>query len=156
MQSMQPISQATFRSTLRELVRCYQAFEGYASGHIQKQGLTISQFDILVTLGNGQGMTPKELVEKTLITKGTLTGVVDRLLIKGLVKRTPSAIDGRSQIITLTPKGQKLFERVFPEHLDYMGQAFAHLQMTEIRHIGEVLGHLRHAFQIQKPAGDTS
>lgn len=148
------MSQATFRSTLRELVRCYQAFESYASAHIQKQGLTISQFDILVTLGSGQGMTPKELVEKTLITKGTLTGVVDRLLIKGLVKRTPSTLDGRSQIITLTPKGQKLFEKVFPEHLDYMGQALAHLQAIEIKHMGEVLSNLRHTFQIQKSPGE--
>ena len=150
------MSQTTFRSTLRELVRCYQAFEGYASTHIHQQGLTISQFDILVTLGNDQGMTPKELVEKTLITKGTLTGVVDRLQLKGLVKRTPSTLDGRSQIITLTKKGQKLFEKVFPEHLAYMGQAFAHLQATEISHIGEVLSNLRHVFQIQKPTGEKS
>lgn len=142
--------QATFRSTLRELVRCYQAFEGYASAHIHQQGLTISQFDILVTLGNGQGMTPKELVERTLITKGTLTGVVDRLLIKGLVKRTPSALDGRSQIITLTKKGQTLFEQIFPEHLTYMSQAFEHLKTKEISHIEEVLGTLRHAFETQK------
>ncbi len=142
--------QATFRSTLRELVHCYQAFEGYASAHICQQGLTISQFDILVTLGNGQGMTPKELVEQTWITKGTLTGVVDRLQLKGLVKRTPSTLDGRSQIITLTKKGQKLFEKVFPEHLAYMGQAFAHLQAKEISHVEEVLGNLRHAFELQK------
>ncbi|AJP47891.1 MarR family transcriptional regulator [Rugosibacter aromaticivorans] len=142
--------QTTFRSTLRELVRCYQAFEGYASSHIHQQGLTISQFDILVTLGNGQGMTPKELVEQTWITKGTLTGVVDRLQLKGLVKRTPSTLDGRSQIITLTKKGQKLFEKVFPEHLAYMGQAFAHLQAKEISHVEEVLGNLRHAFELQK------
>lgn len=150
------MAQAAFRSTLRELARCYQAFEGYASAHIHKQGLTISQFDILVTLGNVQGMTPKELVERTLITKGTLTGVIDRLLTKGLVKRTPSALDGRSQIITLTPKGQKLFEKIFPEHLDYMGQAFAHLHTTEIKQIGEALSNLRHAFQIQKPIGEKS
>jgi len=148
--------QAPFRSTLRELVHCYQAFEGYASAHILQQGLTLSQFDILVTLGNSQGMTPKELVEKTLITKGTLTGVVDRLLIKGLVKRTPSTLDGRSQIITLTKKGQKQFEKVFPEHLDYMSQAFVHLQATEISHIGESLNKLRHAFQLRKPTGEKS
>ena len=147
--------QAAFRSTLRELVHCYQAFEGYASAHICQQGLTISQFDILVTLGNGQSMTPKELVEKTLITKGTLTGVVDRLQLKGLVSRTPSTLDGRSQIITLTKKGQKLFEKVFPEHLTYMGQAFAHLQATEISHIGEVLSNLRYTFENQKTKGET-
>lgn len=140
-----------FRSALRELARCYQAFEVYASSHIHLQGLTISQFDILVTLGNGQNMTPKELVEKTLITKGTLTGVIDRLQTKGLVKRTPSALDGRSQIITLTKKGQTLFEQIFPEHLAYMGKAFEHLETKEISHIEEALSTLRHAFENKNP-----
>lgn len=145
------MSHTAFRSTLRELARCYQAFEAYASSHIHLQGLTISQFDILVTLGNGQAMTPKELVEKTLITKGTLTGVVDRLQSKGLVKRTPSTLDGRSQIITLTPKGQILFKQIFPEHLAYMSKAFKHFKSEEISHIEETLITLRHALENPKP-----
>ena len=34
-------------------------------------------FDIIVTLGNTPGLSFKELGQRTLITKGTLTGVVD-------------------------------------------------------------------------------
>jgi MarR family 2-MHQ and catechol resistance regulon transcriptional repressor len=49
--------------------------------------LTPSQFDIIATLGNTPGMTLQGIGEKTLITKGTLTGVVDRLQEKGLVDR---------------------------------------------------------------------
>jgi len=153
---MQSISQTTFRAILRELVLCYQAFESYASAHIHRQGLTISQFDILVTLGNSQGLTPKELVESTLITKGTLTGVVDRLVIKGLAKRSPSAVDGRSQIVSLTPKGKKLFKNAFPEHLDYMGKAFAQLNATEIKQISKALCNFRRIFQTLKDIGEKS
>ena len=60
-------------------MQCYQAFEAYSAAHVRELGLTPPQFDIIATLGNTDGMTATELGEKTLITKGTLTGVVDRL-----------------------------------------------------------------------------
>ena len=66
-----------FLPTLRELVRCYQAFEVFSAAHVRTLDLTPPQFDIIATLGNTPGMTFKELGEKTLITKGTLTGVMN-------------------------------------------------------------------------------
>ena len=42
-------------------------------------GLTVSQADVIFTLGNTAGMTCGEIGERTLITKGTLTGVIDRV-----------------------------------------------------------------------------
>jgi DNA-binding MarR family transcriptional regulator len=73
---------------LRELARCYQAFEAHSGAHVRSLGLTPAQFDIVATLGNTPGMSFKELGEKTLITKGTLTGVVDRLEAQRLVRRS--------------------------------------------------------------------
>lgn len=143
------MEQTVFRAVLRDLVHCYQAFEARAGAHIHRQGLTIPQFDILVTLGNGGRMTPKELVEHTLITKGTLTGVIDRLLIKGVISRTPSPVDGRSYVIQLTPKGRRLFERIFPDHLAHMSQAFDHLQLTDMQKIQTGLNTLHHALELE-------
>src|SRR3990167_4750071 len=88
-----------FLPLLRELASTYQAFEVYSAVHIRSLDLTPPQFDIVATLGNTPGMPLKELGEKTLITKGTLTGVVDRLADKGLVRRTASLSDGRSPIV---------------------------------------------------------
>lgn len=144
------MKQEAFRTTLRELVHCYQAFERYAGIHIHQQGLTIPQFDLLVTLGNRGDMTPKELVQHTLITKGTLTGVIDRLLLKGLINRHPSTIDKRSYVINLAPKGRALFEKVFPSHLTHMSQAFSFLPLQEINQIQTALNKLRLAFETQK------
>ena len=67
-----------FLPLLRELSGTYQAFGVYSSAHMRSLGLTPAQFDIVVTLGNTPGMTTMQLSEKTLITKGTLTGVVGR------------------------------------------------------------------------------
>jgi len=69
-------------------------------------------------------MPYKKLGEETLITKGTLTGVISRLEDKGLVQRVASETDGRSQIIRLTEAGNALFERTFPEHLLFINRLF--------------------------------
>lgn len=138
---------APFLPVLRELAEAYQAFEAYSSIHIRSLDLTPPQFDIIATLGNTPGMPLKELGEKTLITKGTLTGVVDRLTDKKLVQRIASPSDGRSQIVQLTSQGEALFARVFPEHLAYMAMAFSELSPQELVFIETSLSRLRGAFQ---------
>jgi MarR family transcriptional regulator, organic hydroperoxide resistance regulator len=117
-------SPTTFPTVLRELLRTHQAFLSYAASHVHKLDLTLPQFDVIITLGNTHGMPYKKLGEETLITKGTLTGVISRLEDKGLVQRVASETDGRSQIIRLTEAGNTLFERSFPEHLLFINQLF--------------------------------
>ena len=136
-----------FLPTLRELARCYQAFEAYSAAHIRTLGLTPPQFDIVATLGNTAGLTFKELGERTLITKGTLTGVVDRLADKRLVRRVASATDGRSQIVQLTTKGAALFARIFPEHIAYAKCAFGQLSGEELEQTRLALQRLRGAIE---------
>ena len=136
-----------FLPVVRELARCYQAFESYSSRQVRSLGLTSSQFDIIATLGNTEGMTFKQLGDMTLITKGTLTGVVDRLAAKQLVKRTASPNDGRSQIVQLTDAGQAMFERVFPAALDHLGKAFAGMSATELGKTQNILQELTKRFK---------
>jgi len=88
---------------VRALIESARGFERCSGLHVRELGLTPAQFDIVATLGNTEGMTCKELGQKTLITKGTLTGVLDRLADKGLLERTASPDDGRSWITRLTP-----------------------------------------------------
>lgn len=145
------MSTRPFFPSVRELAKCYQAFEVYSVAHIRSLGLTPAQFDVIATLGNTPGMPSRELGEKTLITKGTLTGVVDRLESKRLVRRVASQIDGRSQIVQLTKKGEALFEKVFPAHVDYMAQAFNGFTGTDYKNTEAVLRKLRGAFT---PSGE--
>ena len=125
-------SRAPFLSALRELVSCYQAFERYSAHHIQRLGLTPPQFDVVATLGNTVGMTFRELGERTLITKGTLTGVVDRLELKEIVTRKGSPDDGRSTLVSLTRKGEKVFDQAFPAHVEHLRGAFGKVCSKEL------------------------
>jgi len=117
---------------LRELLRTHQAFLSYAASHVHKLDLTLPQYDVIITLGETSGMNPKKLGEQTLITKGTLTGVVSRLEDKGLVRRIASKMDGRSQIIQLTEAGQALYESTFPEHLQHINRLFNDYSSEEV------------------------
>lgn len=110
--------------SVRLLAECYHAFEKMSGLQIRSFGLTPSQFDIIATLGNTPGMSFKDLGEKTLITKGTLTGIIDRLEAKGLVKRGAKMADRRSTIVQLTDKGKQEFERVFAPHIQFCKQPF--------------------------------
>jgi len=99
-----------FLPTLRELALAYQAFERYSAPDLSAMGLTTTQFDVIATLGNQPPMTCKALGERTLVTKGTLTGVLERLESKGILERKTNPEDARSQMIGLTKEGQTLFE----------------------------------------------
>ncbi|MGA7748720.1 MAG: MarR family transcriptional regulator [Gallionella sp.] len=140
------MSPSTFLPLLRELSSTYQAFEVYSSAHVRKLSLTPAQFDIVATLGNTPGMSPKELGERTLITKGTLTGVVDRLVAKKLVRRAASPSYGRCQVIQLTPQGEKLFARIFPAHITHMERVFAKFSPGDLAGMTSNLRFLREAF----------
>jgi DNA-binding MarR family transcriptional regulator len=136
----------SFLPLIRELARSYQAFEAYSSQDIRGMGLTSCQFDIVVTLGNTEGMSFRDLGVKTLITKGTLTGVVQRLAEKGLVQRSDAVHDGRSQIVRLTELGELMFNDVFPRHLVYLDKIFATVNAEEIQQMQAALQRLHGLF----------
>lgn len=138
---------ADFLPTVQALVQCYQAFEAYSAADIRALGLTPPQFDIVATLGNTAGMTATEVGEKTLITKGTLTGVVDRLVDRGWVERVAHGSDRRCQIIRLTKSGEALFAKVFPAHLAHLGVCFTGAGAAEHGRWQTALRSLEQAFR---------
>jgi len=108
-----------YLKVLRPLVEAYMAFWRVDSRHIRSMRLTPSQFDVIVTLGDTEGLTCSELSSQTLVTKGTLTGVLDRLVKKGLITRESVAGDKRRTKIRLTDKGNALFQKVFAAHIAF-------------------------------------
>jgi len=130
-------------AVIRELVRAYQAFSEFSAADIKRFGLTSPEFDVLATLGNQPGMTFKEIGENTLITKTTLTGVVDRLEQKGLVQRRACSEDRRCIRVVLTDKGDQVFRQVFPEHVRRLGEQLATMPGADRDRLHEGLKQLR-------------
>jgi len=139
-----------FLTVLRPLVEAFFAFLRKSDRHVRSFGLTPPQFDVIVTLGDTDGMTCRELSEKTLVTKGTLTGVMDRLETKGLIERIPSREDRRSTNIRLTPKGDDLFQQVFPKQVHYLKPFFeGALTQNQMKDLRYMLLKLKESFNKQ-------
>ncbi len=135
-----------FIPLMRELVRAFQAFAQYDAAGYRDSDLTVPQADVIFTLGNTDGLTFKEIGEKTLITKGTLTGVIDRLERKELVGRRLCADDRRCTRVTLTDKGKAVFEREFPRQIAYLKERFDRLSQAEQQKAFATLEKLRTVF----------
>lgn len=137
-----------YLKVLRPLVEAYLAFSRIDNRHIRSMRLTPSQFDVIATLGDTEGMTCSELSSHTLVTKGTLTGVLDRLAMKGLIRREPVATDRRSVKIRLTEKGTTLFKKTFAAHIAFLRPFFKRaLSPKEADTAQALLSRLRDSFR---------
>ena len=129
---------------VRPLVEAYQAIFQMGDRHIRSMGLTPPQFDVIAELGGTKGMTCVELSQSTLLAKASLTGILDRLESKGLIKRLAVPKDRRATHIRLTPKGEALYRKVFPAHANVMRPYFEQaLTKQEISMMQSMLIRLR-------------
>ncbi len=72
-------------------------------------GLAAWEFDVLSALrrqGAPYQLSPGALLHATLVTSGTMTNRVDRLVTAGLVSRHPDPQDKRGVLVTLTEDGR--------------------------------------------------
>jgi DNA-binding MarR family transcriptional regulator len=84
-------------------------------------GLTGASFDVLATLrraGAPYSLSPGDLLSTMMITSGTLTNRIDQLEKAGLVARAGNPEDGRSVIISLTPKGLATIDAAVTAHVE--------------------------------------
>jgi DNA-binding MarR family transcriptional regulator len=68
------------------------------------------EFDVLAALrraGAPYVLSPGGLIRETLVTSGTMTNRVDRLVERGLVERSPDPHDRRGVLVALTATGRR-------------------------------------------------
>jgi DNA-binding MarR family transcriptional regulator len=72
-------------------------------------GVESWEFDVLAALrraGAPYELSPGRLIKETLVTSGTMTNRVDRLVARGLVERLPDPSDRRGVLVRLTAEGR--------------------------------------------------
>ncbi len=72
--------------------------------------LSLSQYRVLATLGEGQEAASR-LAEKLAVSRPSITGVVDGLVARGLVRRDHASCDRRRIDVGLTEAGRQLLAR---------------------------------------------
>jgi len=73
-------------------------------------GLESWEFDVLSALrraGSPYQLSPKALLQQTLVSSGTMTNRIDRLVTRSLVERRTDPNDGRGILVTMTVDGRQ-------------------------------------------------
>lgn len=73
-------------------------------------GLDSWEFDVLSALrraGEPYELSPKSLLQQTLVSSGTMTNRIDRLVERMLVERRTDPYDGRGILVTMTMAGRE-------------------------------------------------
>jgi DNA-binding MarR family transcriptional regulator len=141
-------SSEAFIPLMQQLASAYQAFSLCDAEGLRTSGsnLTPSQARVIFTIGGTDGMTCKDIGDITLITKGTLTGVIDRLEEKGLVERWSVEGDGRKTIVALTRRGERVYEKEYPKHIAFLKEKFDKLGARDRKQAIALLEKIRALF----------
>jgi DNA-binding MarR family transcriptional regulator len=97
-----------------------EAFEGYLSQLDRvhaRHGLSGSDFDVLVRLARtpGKQLRMTDLAAQTAMSTSGMTRVVDRLEVRGLVRRLACPGDRRSSLVELTEAGYERLAADVPD-----------------------------------------
>jgi MarR family 2-MHQ and catechol resistance regulon transcriptional repressor len=113
------------------LSRASAAVQAHLQASVAGYDLTLMEFGILEALYHRGDMLLGELQRKILVSSGGVTYLVDRLEKRGLVERRDCPNDRRARFAVLTPEGEALIARVFPEHARCIERALAGLETEE-------------------------
>ena len=113
------------------LSRTMQVINKKQNRLINEHGLTMPQFGVLEILYHKGPLCINDIIEKTLSTSGNMTVVIENLRKDGYIKKERAEEDQRKYMISLTDKGGNLIEKIFPLHLDNIGEIFGKYSENE-------------------------
>ena len=90
----------------KEITRKYKPF-------LDKLDITYTQYIVLMVLWEKDHVSVKEIGEKLYLDSGTLTPLLNKLLVKGYISKKSLPSDNRELIISLTNKGLELKKEAY-------------------------------------------
>lgn len=105
-------------------------------------GLTPSQLSVLASLGRHGAMTLSDLAETERVAAASISGIVSRLVEKGLVDRVPNPEDGRSTLVEMTDRGRAVLEKGRGERTAFLAARLERLSAEERQILAEAVAIL--------------
>ncbi|MDP9406220.1 MAG: MarR family transcriptional regulator [Actinomycetota bacterium] len=129
------------------LFRAYNAALTTHADQLRPFGLSPSGFNVLMALHNSDDHTlePCQLAERLLVSRPSITGLLDTLSTKGLIIRRPHGGDRRRVLVALTADGLALLHATFDEHYRRLNELFADLSADDRAQLVGLLRRVRGA-----------
>jgi DNA-binding MarR family transcriptional regulator len=108
------------------------------------------EFDVLAALrraGSPYELSPGRLIRETLVTSGTMTNRVDRLVARGLVTRLPDPHDRRGVLVRLTDEGRTKVDGALATLLEREQELLAGLDTSSQQRLASMLRRLVAGFE---------
>lgn len=107
------------------------------------------EFDVLSALrraGKPYTLSPKQLLQQTLVSSGTMTNRIDRLVASGLVERRADPGDGRGILVVMTPTGLTRVDAAITRLVDAEAELLAALSTADQYKLAALLRKLSMGF----------
>jgi len=107
--------------------------------------LELWEFDVLSALrraGAPYRLSPKALLQQTLVSSGTMTNRIDRLVERGLVERHTDPNDGRGILVDMTSRGRERVDAAISQLLRAESELLSGLPPVEQERLSSLLRKL--------------
>ncbi|MCR2826761.1 MarR family winged helix-turn-helix transcriptional regulator [Microbacterium sp. zg.Y909] len=107
------------------------------------------EWDVLSALrraGEPFQLSPKQLLQQTLVSSGTMTNRIDRLVARRLVRREADPVDGRSVLVTLAGDGKTRVDAAITRLVDAEATLLASLSRSDRERLASLLRKLSLSF----------
>jgi MarR family 2-MHQ and catechol resistance regulon transcriptional repressor len=116
------------QAVVLELLRTGNRLSSLGEELFRRFSLTAAQFNVLAVLEYVEGpLTQSDLSEELVVTRASVTSVIDRLESKGLVRRLAVPGNRRIRHVELTDEGVATFRNVEPHYREALSRALAGL-----------------------------
>jgi MarR family transcriptional regulator, organic hydroperoxide resistance regulator len=143
-------SEASIRLWFR-LVRLEAHMQAAVGDRLRQIGVSIPQCDVLTTLSEKEGVSQQQLAERLYVTKGNISGLLDRLEGAGLVQRRAAATDRRQYSIYLTEAGRAMAEKAIGVQHKWIASTLGRLSDSDLEALETHLLSLRDIVREQEP-----
>jgi DNA-binding MarR family transcriptional regulator len=123
--------QEQFDAVLVAIRRIIRAIDLQSRKLVQSHGLTGPQALILKEVSRNQGLTAGELARNVSLSQATITDIVKRLELRGLLTRERYQEDRRRTIVSVTAEGEKLLAQSPPLLQEQFAKRFSELKDWE-------------------------
>jgi len=108
----------------------------------EEHGITFGEYDVLLRLARvpGAALRMTNLADRVMLSPSGVTRLVDRLMVRGFVRREVDQDDARATLATLTDEGKRRVRLAARTHLRGIRQHFTgRLSERQLRQVAEAL-----------------
>ena len=124
--------------TYIKFVRAGEAVKSRIDKQDTIASLSPSQFGTLEMIYHLGPLNQKDIGQKLLISKSNVVTIIDKLELRGLVKRQRSLEDRRCVFIHLTDEGREEIEQILPVHVSAITQEMNRISTEEQKELGRI------------------